>query len=64
MNEEMGEEFVKELGAKAKFWKCNVLETDSVAAAVKGSLAWIKVTGAELGGIIPAAGVAVPAKVS
>jgi hypothetical protein len=45
------------------FFQCNVLETESIKAAVKGSLAWVKETGMEVGGVIAAAGVATPAKV-
>jgi 3-hydroxyacyl-CoA dehydrogenase/3-hydroxy-2-methylbutyryl-CoA dehydrogenase len=64
MNEELGAEAVQEIGAeKAKFFEANVLETDSIAAAVKGALAWIKDTGYELGGVLAAAGVSTPAKV-
>lgn len=56
---------MKEIGGgKTKFFECNVLETDSIASAVKGSLEWIKSTGKELGGVVAAAGVSNPAKVS
>ncbi len=65
MNEELGEELVKKIeGGKTKFFKTNVSETESVAAAVKGSLDWAKETGKEVGGVIAAAGVGAPAKVS
>lgn len=64
MNEEAGEELMKEVGGgKTKFFECNVLETDSIAASVKGSLAWAKEMGMEIGGVIAAAGVSNPAKV-
>lgn len=64
MNEESGQELVEEIGGgKTKFFECNVLETDSVAAAVKGALEWSKETGKLLGGVVAAAGVANPAKV-
>jgi len=64
MNDEMGQELVKEIGGgMAKFFKANVLETESVAAAVKGALAWSKETGKLLGGVVAAAGVATPAKI-
>ena len=39
------------------------METDSIAAAVKGTFAWVKETGKEVGGVIAAAGVSTPAKV-
>lgn len=64
MNEELAQEVVKKIGGgKTKFFEANVLETDSVAAAVKGALEWVKETGKEVGGVIAAAGVATPAKV-
>ncbi len=64
MNDELGDGLVKELGSdKARFLNTNVLETESIAAAVKGSLAWVKETGKEVGGVIAAAGVSSPAKV-
>lgn len=64
MNEENGQELVKELGSSAaKFFVCNVLDTDSVRKAVEGTADWIKQTGKPLGGVIPAAGVSTPATV-
>jgi 3-hydroxyacyl-CoA dehydrogenase/3-hydroxy-2-methylbutyryl-CoA dehydrogenase len=64
MNEENGAELVSNLGSsKAKFFVCNVLETESIKAAVHGTVAWIKETGKPLGGVIPAAGVSTPATV-
>ena len=65
MNEELATELVKEIGCgKTKFFECNVLETESVAAAVKGAVEWAKETGKMVGGVIAAAGVSTPAKVS
>lgn len=63
MNEESGQEVAKEVGSAARFFACNVLETDSIASAVKGAVDWIKETGKTLGGVIPAAGVSTPATV-
>lgn len=64
MNEELAQELVKEIGnGNAKFFEANVLETESVTAAVKGALAWAQETGKEIGGVIAAAGVSTPAKV-
>jgi hypothetical protein len=64
MNEELGAEVVNEIGGgKTKFFETNVLETESIAAAVKGALEWVKQTGKEVGGVIAAAGVSTPAKV-
>lgn len=63
MNEELGEELVKKLEGKTKFFKTNVLETESIAVAIKGTLDWIKTSGKEIGGVIAGAGVSTPAKV-
>ncbi|KAK0630207.1 NAD(P)-binding protein [Bombardia bombarda] len=60
MNEELGNALVKELGASATFVVCDVADTDSVAAAVKATVDWVKKTGKPFGGIIPAAGVGRP----
>jgi 3-hydroxyacyl-CoA dehydrogenase/3-hydroxy-2-methylbutyryl-CoA dehydrogenase len=64
MNEELAKEVVKEWPVNTKFFEANVLETKSIAAAVKGALEWVKETGKEVGGVIAAAGVSAPAKVS
>jgi 3-hydroxyacyl-CoA dehydrogenase/3-hydroxy-2-methylbutyryl-CoA dehydrogenase len=64
MNEETADEVVQAVGGgKTKFFQCDVLETESIASAVKGSLEWAKQTGKEIGGVIAAAGVSTPAKV-
>lgn len=64
MNAELAQELVNEIGGgKTKFFEANVLETESIAVAVKGALAWSKETGKEIGGVIAAAGVSTPAKV-
>jgi 3-hydroxyacyl-CoA dehydrogenase / 3-hydroxy-2-methylbutyryl-CoA dehydrogenase len=55
---------VKELGStKSVFHDVDVSSSDSIAKVVHQSLDWIKQTGHELGGIIPAAGVANPGKI-
>ncbi|OTB05087.1 hypothetical protein M426DRAFT_320138 [Hypoxylon sp. CI-4A] len=64
VNKENGDAVVKTLpDGKAKFFICDVLETDSIAAAVKGIVEWIQKTGKPLGGIIPAAGVGNPSTI-
>ena len=64
MNEELAEELVQEIGGgKIKFFEANVLETETIAAAVKGTLEWVGTTGKQIGGVIAAAGVSTPAKV-
>ena len=64
MDDEAGDEVVKALGESARFFNCNVLETESVAKAVQGTVDWVNQTGKTLGGVIPAAGVSTPATVS
>lgn len=64
LNDELATELVEEIGGgKTKYFECNVLETESIAAAVKGSLEWVKKTGKLVGGVVAAAGVSTPAKV-
>jgi 3-hydroxyacyl-CoA dehydrogenase/3-hydroxy-2-methylbutyryl-CoA dehydrogenase len=64
MNAELAEGLVNEIGGgKTKFFQTDVLETESIATAVAGAVAWAKDTGKEIGGVIAAAGVATPAKV-
>lgn len=64
MNAELAQELVKEIGGgRSKFFEANVLDTESIAAAVKGALSWSKETRKEIGGVIAAAGVSTPAKV-
>lgn len=60
MNEELGRALTQELGPSARFFACDVADTDSVAAAVKSAALWVSETGKPLGGIIPAAGVGRP----
>ncbi len=64
MNEELGQALLKELGTeRLRFFQADVSSTESIAAAVKGSIDWVKQTGKELGGVVAAAGVANPSKV-
>ena len=64
MNEEGGQALVKELGLHCStFFQVDVSDTESIAQAVKGTLAWVKETGKEIGGIVAAAGVSTPAKI-
>lgn len=64
MNDDDGEEFVKSIGSSAKFWQCNVTETDEIAKAVQGAAEWAKTTNKPIGGAIAAAGISLPATVS
>ncbi|KAM0329451.1 hypothetical protein ACHAQA_004760 [Verticillium albo-atrum] len=61
LNEEDGLSFASSLGPSARFFVCNVLKTDSVAAAVSGAASWAATAQKPFGGVIPAAGVASPA---
>ena len=64
MNADLGEAMVKELGNdRAKFFRVDVSETESITKAVEDTLVWVQQTGKELGGVIAAAGVSTPAKI-
>ncbi|KAI1657709.1 3-hydroxyacyl-CoA dehydrogenase [Daldinia decipiens] len=64
LNEENGNIVVNNLpGGTGKFFVCDVLDTESIAAAVKGTIEWAQQTGKPLGGVIPAAGVGNPATI-
>ncbi|KAF6805051.1 3-hydroxyacyl- dehydrogenase [Colletotrichum sojae] len=63
MNEDLGNELVAKLGSSAKFFVCDVLDTESIEAAVKGTAEWVKQSGKPIGGVIPAAGVGNPATI-
>ncbi|KAH8692068.1 putative short chain type dehydrogenase [Talaromyces proteolyticus] len=63
-NEDAGHAAIKELGEeKAKFLQADVTETSSIKAAIKSTVEWIQQTGAALGGVVAAAGIAFPGKV-
>ena len=64
INAEAGEKVVKEFGSRAKFFEVDVRDSDSIAKAIQGTAQWVKQTGMEIGGLIPAAGVGFPAKVA
>ncbi|PNH46105.1 hypothetical protein VD0004_g1913 [Verticillium dahliae] len=61
MNVEDGQAFAQSLGPSARFFPCNVLETASVTSAVEGAAAWAASAKKPFGGVIPAAGVGLPA---
>lgn len=63
LNAENGNKVASELGSSARFFACDVTDSESIAGAVKGITAWISETGKTLGGIVPAAGIATPATV-
>lgn len=64
MNEDLAGSILQELGReRLRFFRTDVSSTESVRAAVQGSIDWLKQTGKELGGVIAVAGVANPSKV-
>lgn len=62
LNAENGDKIVKELGERTRFFETDVTDTESVQAAVNGTVQWIKQTGKPIGAVIPAAGVGSPGK--
>ncbi len=63
MNQEQGDALAQEFGSSAKFWTCDVTDTENIAQVVQKTADWVKETKRPLGGIIPAAGVGLPALV-
>ncbi|KAH7394406.1 3-hydroxyacyl-CoA dehydrogenase type-2 [Pyrenochaeta sp. MPI-SDFR-AT-0127] len=60
LNADNGSKVVSELGSRSKFFETDVSNTESIASAVKGSVAWTKETGKEIGGVVAGAGVGLP----
>ncbi|KAF2732700.1 NAD(P)-binding protein [Polyplosphaeria fusca] len=60
LNADSGSQIVSELGARAKFFETDVSDTESIKAAVDGTIAWVTQTGKEIGGVIAGAGVGLP----
>ncbi|KAL6708882.1 hypothetical protein ACN47E_002289 [Coniothyrium glycines] len=60
LNAENGSNIVAELGPRARFFETDVTETDVIAAAISGTVAWVKETGKAIGGVIAGAGVGLP----
>ena len=56
-NDGLASTLVRELGASAQFFNCDVLNTKSVATAVRGAVEWATQSQKPLGGVIAAAGV-------
>ena len=64
LNEESGQALAQELGSHAtRFFKVDVTDTESIAAAVEATKSWVQQTGKEIGGVIAAAGVSTPARI-
>lgn len=65
LNAQSGGKAVQELGEERScFFECDVSDTDSIEAAIKGVSDWVKDSGKLIGGVISAAGVGNPGKVS
>ena len=65
INADNGERVVAELGAeRARFYECDVRDSASIGKAVDGTVQWVGETGCEIGGVVAAAGVGHPGKVS
>ncbi|EMD58274.1 hypothetical protein GGP41_008367 [Bipolaris sorokiniana] len=60
LNAENGSKVVSELGSRAKFFETDVSDTQAIAAAVQGTVAWVKETGKHIGGVVAGAGVGMP----
>ncbi|KAI9817121.1 MAG: hypothetical protein M1827_001233 [Pycnora praestabilis] len=64
MNDELGALLINELGKdRSRFFTTDVSDSESIAAAVKGTLEWVGETEREIGGVVAAAGVANPSKI-
>lgn len=60
LNADNGAKTVSELGSRSKFFETDVSSTEAIAAAIKGTVAWVQETGKEIGGVIAGAGVGLP----
>ncbi|KAF1811325.1 putative 3-hydroxyacyl-CoA dehydrogenase-like protein [Eremomyces bilateralis CBS 781.70] len=60
---EKGEALVAKLGARARFFQCDVTSSESIAAAVKGTTDWVAETKAPVAGVLAGAGVGLPGKI-
>ncbi|RCI12206.1 hypothetical protein L249_0506 [Ophiocordyceps polyrhachis-furcata BCC 54312] len=58
-----GEALAAKLGPSTRFFRCNVLHTSSVADAVREAARWAYETKRPLAGVVPAAGISVPATI-
>lgn len=60
LNADNGAKVASELGSRAKFFETDVSDTQAIAAAVQGTVAWVKETGKHIGGVVAGAGVGMP----
>lgn len=60
LNSDNGTKIASELGERATFFETDVSSTESIAAAIKGTVEWVNKTGKEIGGVVAGAGVGLP----
>ena len=60
LNADNGAKTVSSPGSRAKFFETDVTSTEAIAAAIERTVAWVKETGKEIGGVIAGAGVGMP----
>jgi 3-hydroxyacyl-CoA dehydrogenase / 3-hydroxy-2-methylbutyryl-CoA dehydrogenase len=62
LNADVGNKITQDLGSRCRFWEADMRDTGALESAVKSIADWTKQTNAPIGGVIPAAGVGLPAK--
>ena len=60
LNADNGTKIASELGERAAFFETDVSDTESISAAIKGTVEWVSKTQKDLGGVIAGAGVGLP----
>jgi NAD(P)-dependent dehydrogenase (short-subunit alcohol dehydrogenase family) len=60
LNADNGSKIASELGQRARFFETDVTDTQAIASAVEGTVAWVKGTGKNIGGVVAGAGVGMP----
>jgi NAD(P)-dependent dehydrogenase (short-subunit alcohol dehydrogenase family) len=60
LNADNGSKIASELGQRARFFETDVTDTQAIASAVEGTVAWVKQTGKDIGGVVAGAGVGMP----
>lgn len=62
LNAETGSKVIQDFGSRVKFWEADMRDTSALEKAVSDIAAWTKEISAPIGGVVPAAGVGLPAK--
>ncbi|KAF2713677.1 NAD(P)-binding protein [Pleomassaria siparia CBS 279.74] len=60
LNASSGAEVISEFGSRAKFFETDVSSTESIEAAINGTVSWVQETGKDICGVIAGAGVGLP----